>query len=91
MPSASQETVSMTLTAEWDAFTFFGDGSFGSFYSFDWYFISWNICIFYFLIVNSCYVHFYALLFGNALPGVLQILHVMSILILGGAPGFSMS
>ena len=44
-----------------------------------------------FLNVNSCYVHFSALLFGNALSDVHQILHVMSILILGGVPDFSMS
>ena len=37
MPLASQKMVSMTFTAERDAFVFFGDASFGSFYSIDWY------------------------------------------------------
>ena len=42
-----------------------------------------------FLIVNSCYVHFSTLLFGNSLPDVHNIWHVMSILILSGVPDFS--
>ena len=33
MPSMSQKTVSMTITAEQDALVFFGDGSFDSFHS----------------------------------------------------------
>ena len=44
-----------------------------------------------FEIVYSRHVHFNALWFGNAVPDVHQILHVMSILILGDVPGVSRS
>ena len=52
MPSASQKTVSITLTAERDAFTFFGDGSSGSPLSAHVSFISGMVKGFYLSYIN---------------------------------------